>query len=369
MDALIVGGGPAGTAAAIALARNGRRPTLIERARETGDALCGGFLSWRTLDQLDALGIAADDLNPRRTARVRLFAGTRRAEAPLPRPALAVSRRRLDTLLLDRAVAAGAGVARGVAARAAEDGVRTADGALLRPATLFLATGKHDLRGLARPAAARGDDPAVGLRVRLASSPALDRLVGDAIELHLFDRGYAGLVVQEDGGANLCLAVRRSRLVAAGGDPACLLATIMAEAPALAERCSTGTSGAIEAIANVPYGWRARDTGAGVFRLGDQAAVIPSLAGEGIGIALASGVAAAAALLRGESARAWQRRFARRARRPIAIAGAAWRLVERPALVTPLLPLLAATPALVRALAAATRIDPAGLNSTPQGAT
>ena len=53
---------------------------------------------------------------------------------------------------------------------------------------------------------------ALGLRLRLVASPALDRLVGDAVELHLFDRGYAGVVRQEDGSANICLAVRRSRL-------------------------------------------------------------------------------------------------------------------------------------------------------------
>ena len=39
-------------AAAIVLARGGVRATVLERTRETGDALCGGFLSWRTLDAL-----------------------------------------------------------------------------------------------------------------------------------------------------------------------------------------------------------------------------------------------------------------------------------------------------------------------------
>ena len=70
---LIVGGGPAGTAAAITLARAGERPLLIERSCETGDALCGGFLSWRTLETLAKLGVEADTLNPSPTTRVRLF--------------------------------------------------------------------------------------------------------------------------------------------------------------------------------------------------------------------------------------------------------------------------------------------------------
>ncbi len=59
---LIVGGGPAGTAAAIALALGGERPLLLERQREVGDALCGGFLSWRTLEALARLGVESDAL-------------------------------------------------------------------------------------------------------------------------------------------------------------------------------------------------------------------------------------------------------------------------------------------------------------------
>ena len=70
----------------------------------------------------------------------------------------------------------------------------------------------------------------------------------------------------------------------------------------------------------------------GLFRLGDQAAVIPSLAGEGLGIALASGTAAADAYLAEgpEGAPGYQRAFARRARTPLALAGLFKSLAERP---------------------------------------
>ncbi|MDP1027848.1 FAD-dependent monooxygenase [Sphingomonas sp. KR1UV-12] len=356
---LIVGGGPAGAAAAIALAAAGERPLLLERTAETGDALCGGFLSWRSLAALARLGIEADALNRERIGEVRVFAGGRRAVAPLPWPALAVSRRTLDAALLAQVDA----VERGVAVRSVEDGaLRLADGAALMPAALFLATGKHDLRGLARPAAARGSDPTLGLRVRLPGSPALDRLVGPAIELHLFARGYAGIARQEDGGVNLCMAVHRSRLDAAGS-PAALLAMLAAEAPDLGERLSFMTSEPVQAVANVPYGWRARAGTAGLFRLGDQAAVIPSLAGEGMGIALASGIAAAGAHARGggAAARAWQPHFAARVRRPMAVAGLLRRLAEGAA--APWL-VRAATPGLIQIMAAATRID----HDAPTGA-
>jgi flavin-dependent dehydrogenase len=352
-EPLILGGGPAGSAAAITLARGGTRPLVIERTRETGDALCGGFLSWRTLETLAALGIEADALAPSRVTRVRIFARGRVIEAALPAPAIGVSRARLDWLLLDRAMSGGAAVERGVVARAIEDGaVRAGDGALLASEALFLASGKHDVRGAARPAEARGGDPTLGLRTRRRGADVA-RCVGDAIELHLFDRGYAGVVLQEDGSANVCLAIRRSRLTEAGS-PDALLAALATELPAFGDRLA-GDATPVEAIANVPYGWRARHGTDGCYRLGDQAAVIPSLAGEGMGIALASGVSAAKAWLAGEPSSTWQTRFARQTARPVTIASAIRAMAERPPMIAPLLP-LAARLGLIDAVAAATRI-------------
>ena len=356
--ALIVGGGPAGSAAATLLARGGAAPVVLERTRETGDALCGGFLSWRTLDRLESLGLDPNRLNRRRIGRVHVFAGGREAEAPLPRPALAVSRRTFDTVLLDLAIQAGAGVERGASVRNAEGGAVTlADGTTLRPPALFLATGKHDLRGLARPTPGPDDDPALGIRVRIRTPDAMRHRIEDAIELHLFDRGYAGLAIQEDGSANLCLAVRRSRLREAG-DPERLLQLIAREAPAFADRLATREGGApIDAVANVPYGWRATDGTPGLYRLGDQAAVIPSLAGEGMGIAIASGMSAATAHLEDgpDASAGWQRSFAARAARPVRTAGLVRDLAEG-RFAGPALPWLGRIPGLIGAIARATRI-------------
>ena len=355
MPPLILGGGPAGSAAAIVLAQGGVRATILERTREPADAICGGFLSWQTLAALERLGIAADDLNPHATTRLRLFAGTHVAEARLPAPARGVSRTRLDEVMRDRAIAGGAGVERGVTVRTLSGTTaRLADGGEVTSDTILLATGKHELRGLPR-ATQDADDPTLGIRVHLRAVPA----IGDAIELHLFDGGYAGLVVQEDGRANLCMAVARSRLRAAG-DPLALLQALAAAHPALADRLDGLESGAaIDAIANVPYGWRTATTAPGVYRLGDQAAVIPSLAGEGMGIAITSGTAAARAILRGDGAAAYQSAFAARAARPLAMAGLVRHLAERPTSAR-MLASLARAPWLVRAVAGLTRINQQG---------
>ena len=367
--ALIVGGGPAGATAAIILARAGAPHLLLERSRETGDAICGGFLSWRTLDSLGRLGVTADMLGRATISRTRVFAGRRVIEAALPRPAQGVSRRFLDTLLLDRAVAAGAAIERGVTVRSiAGTSATLDDGGVLTAEALFLASGKHDVRGAARPADARGDDPVLGLRIRLAPAPGLARLIGDAVELHLFDRGYVGINLQEDGSANVCMAVHRSAMTTAGS-PAALLEMLARDHPRLGERLAYRDGNEpIDAIANVPYGWRATRGEAGLFRLGDQAGVIPSLAGEGMGIAIASGIRAANAYVAGgpSAAERFQTDFARATRRPIAVAGLVRDIAERPSLTLAALPLLSHMPALIEIIASLTRIGHSSLDRRPR---
>lgn len=320
-DPLIVGGGPAGSAAAITLAAAGARPVLIEKQRETGDALCGGFLSWRTLETLDSLGVGSLDGHP--IDRLRVFAGRATGEARLPHPAIGVSRQRLDSLLLARARVCGAGIERGVAVREWQGGqVLMGDGAVVPFETLFLASGKHDVRGLQRPRPSP-ESRTIGIRVRLAPHPGLAKLVGGAIELHLFAQGYCGIELQEGGRGNLCLAVRKTRLGASEGDPDRLLAEWADESPAFADRLAHRESGS-DAIGAIPYGWIARNTPPGIFRLGDQAAVIPSLAGEGIGMALASGIMASTSWRAGELSQGFQSRFADCAHRPLLVARWLW---------------------------------------------
>ncbi len=352
--ALIVGGGPAGSAAAIALARGGVHPELIERTRGEHDVVCGGFLGWDALAALRRPGVDAAALGARSIRRLRLVAGERIVEAGLPHAAAGLSRRAPDEALLAAAAAAGARVDRGRAARTAEGRqLRFDDGEEVEAEALFLATGKHELRGLARPLEGRREPPAAGLRTVVPASAGL----AGTIELHLFDEGYAGLLEQEDGAANLCLSISRARLAAAGG-AAALFEEVVREAPRLGDRIGGAVPDAWEAVAGIPYGWRARETLPGLFRIGDQAAVIASLAGDGIAIALTSGMAAAEALLRGGAGAApgFQRRFAARARRPVAVAEALRHAAEQPARRTALLALLGIAPSLLPLAARLTRI-------------
>jgi flavin-dependent dehydrogenase len=356
MPPLIVGAGPAGCAAAIVLARAGARPLLVDRDARAGDALCGGFLSWRTAERLRGLGVDPETLGAHPVERLLLFGRGRPAEIALPKRAFGLSRKVLDGALRQRAAEAGAELV--------TDTVRQVDGLQVtgrahewHAQSLFLATGKHDVRGTARPRSAR--DPALGLRLRLSPSPRLAQRLANTIELHLFDGGYAGVVLQEDGSANVCLAVRKSLIGGAGANPHELLARLAAGHPHFALRLEQGWRDArVDTIGSVPYGWAAQTSEPGLFRLGDQAAVIPSLAGEGIDIALASGIAAAEAWLAGgaEAAPAYQQALHERVRGPLMWAGAAWGLAERP--IAARLGLAAArlAPKLIERLVDATRL-------------
>lgn len=359
--ALIAGGGPAGAGAAILLAHGGAMPVLIERHAEPQDVVCGGFLASDAIAMLARVGIEVAALGAHPIDRARLVAGRHIAEAALPFRAVGLSRTRLDTVLLDAALRQGATIERGLAVRRVEPGtacLHLSDGATIGAEALFLATGKHDLRGEPRTALPDAD-PALGLRIRLEPTPTLRATLAGTIELHLFRGGYAGLLVQEDGSVNLCLSVAQSRLKAADGRPERLIEALRREAPLLAERFESASGhGTWSSVARVPYGWRAGDTGPGLFRLGDQAAVIASLAGDGIAVALSSAIRAAHAFLHdgAEGAPAFQAAFARRTRRPIGLANLLRHWGETPWISGPLVTLLGRTPGLMRQAAAMTRV-------------
>ena len=319
MPPLIVGAGPAGCAAAITLAQGGRRALMIDRDETVRNPLCGGFLSWETTRRLAGLGIDVEALGASRITQLALIANGSQAVIPLPAPASGLSRHALDTAMRTEAVRQGTQLAIDRITRVA--GATAKGGREWEGDGLFLATGKHDVRGAARPRDAA--DPALGIRIRLPPSAARTAMVHERIELHLFGGGYAGIILQEGNHANVCLAIKKSLFTRAGGDPADLIAMLAAGHPLFAERLGDDWRGLpIDTIGAVPYGYIARHTQEGQFRLGDQAAVIPSLAGEGIDIALASAAQAASHWLRhgrGGAAQ-FQRAFAVQARTPITLA-------------------------------------------------
>lgn len=314
-DAIVVGGGPAGAAIAIRLAVAGRDVRLIERSAGPVDKVCGEFISGEAARELEELGVDLWACGAVEIHTVRFCFADQLVAAALPFRALSLSRRVLDEALLERAAGVGATLQRGVkvSALSRSDGgwvARMATGADLAGDSAFLATGKHDLRSHKRPLGVQDDLVAFKLHWRLAPDEAA-KLAGH-VELVVFDGGYAGLQPVESGRANLCLVIRRRRLLALGQRWDRVLAAMLSESSHLAARLA-GAEPCWRrplALSAIPYGYVRQHTD-GLWQLGDQAAVIPSFSGDGMAIALHSSSLAASMFLRGSDANEYQARLAR----------------------------------------------------------
>ena len=333
-EVVIVGGGLAGSAAAIGLARAGREVVLIERDAQAQHKVCGEFLSQEALNDLGLLGFGAAEVGAVAIRAVRLACQESVSVAELPFRAMSVTRRRLDEEMLRLAAAAGATVLRGrrvqELARERSGWRATVEGEepVLADAAM-LATGKHDLRGRARPKGKQPDLVAFKMYWRL--QPMQKAAQEGHVELMLYRGGYAGLQPVEDGAANLCCLVERAELQRLGGRWENLLAAMQQECRLLRERLQ-GAEALLEkplAVTAIPYGY-VRAASDGVWALGDQAAVIPSFTGDGMSIALHSGRLAAAMYLQGETAERFQERLYRELSEQVALAtmvsrGLVWR--------------------------------------------
>lgn len=121
-DAIVVGGGPAGAAAGITLARAGREVILVDKARFPRDKACGDGLTTGALRLLETLGLSTTEAipswQPVTDVVIRSPSG-RQTTFSLPRNrgtyAAVVPRADLDAALLDVARHAGVKVLDGAA--------------------------------------------------------------------------------------------------------------------------------------------------------------------------------------------------------------------------------------------------------------
>lgn len=328
---LVAGGGLAGSAVATALAQAGIAVTLVERETAPVHKICGEFLSAEAQIYLRRLGLDIGPLGGAVISQLRLIRGNKEITTTLPFQGLGLSRFTLDEALLNHAAASGAAIQRGHAIRGIANGaVDIKEFGTIHPETLFLATGKHELRGMKRNSAS--PDDLIGFKTYFRLTPQAQANLKDHIDLILFQDGYAGLQLVEGGLANFCLLIGRARFQHAGGNWAGLLDHLLQSSPYLARQLA-GAAEMLQqplSIYRVPFGFihkPEKTDPSEVFRLGDQAGVIQSFTGDGMSIALHSAALAVEYYLNGQTAQAYHRRLSRDIRGQIKRAGALYNLI------------------------------------------
>jgi flavin-dependent dehydrogenase len=302
-DVVVIGAGPAGSAAAGMLSLRGRRVLVLEKEGFPRRKVCGEFLSAHAAEQLAALGLRAEIEAPaERIHRGALFLpGGEEVAFRLPGTALGVSRERLDERLARWAEDRGAELRYGVRARgvaAASDGfrVRVSEGPdeeEIETRSVVGAWGRWDAldrerqgggegRGRRFLAWSRGYEPSGSLAGRVA--------------LYLFPGGYCGLSRVEGGRVHLAGIVDDAthRSLPSGWES--VLAHARASNVAL-DRAMAGLAAATDFRGAGPVYLAAKPPAeGGVLMVGDSAGVLDPFSGQGIACALSSGVLAARTL-------------------------------------------------------------------------
>jgi menaquinone-9 beta-reductase len=304
IDLGIIGGGPAGTMAAIEAARNGLKVAIWDRGTFPRDKVCGEFLSYEALPLLRQ--VIPQSIHQAVTIRRAEFCSRRGRllSIPFTQPAAGLSRLALDYALWQAAQNAGVcchsketvlGAASQMRAGDSAWEIRTARGGSGSARSLIVACGRWwKLDGLPSPAVLENKRRAgawLGAKTHFKGVEATD-----AVETYFFPGGYCGLAPVENGAYNVCCLVHRSMARSCGDRDLRTFGTWIrkiARHPVLESRLRKAVQVTPTAsTAPVNPGRRISDS-CGILFAGDAAGFLDPFTGDGISIALHSGQLAA----------------------------------------------------------------------------
>ncbi|KRE92260.1 hyaluronate lyase [Nocardioides sp. Soil774] len=290
-DLVVVGAGPAGSAAALGAltADPALRVLLLDRRDFPRDKSCGDGIAPHVLDALAEVGAGdvVDDWAPLR--RLELARGDARVEGTMRRDVRVVPRQVFDARLVERAVAAGAVLRRHRATSVTGDGPPGTPALVSGTIAGHVVVGADGAHSLVRAAllGRRRQDRAIALR---GYAPTPPELRGRQV-IRYGERSqpsYAWAFDRGDGYAN----VGYGELLPGpgrGGAPSRQL--LLDQLEALIPGAATGGTGWLGH--HLPLsGWRWHQPSGRVLLVGDAAGLVNPLTGEGIYYAVATGIAA-----------------------------------------------------------------------------
>jgi geranylgeranyl reductase family protein len=312
LPALVVGAGPAGSIAALALVRAGVRVRILDRATFPRDKLCGDTVNPGSLALLDRLGLGhVRRLMRPITGMTVTGPGGARAAADYPRglTAGAILRRDFDQALLAAAVAAGAefvpaahvrgpvvieGRVTGVVVR---QGGRESD---MRARVVIAADGRASRLGAALGLTSFAHAPR---RWAFGAYFADVEGLSSHGEMHIRPTGYVGVAPIGEGMTNVCVVhEQRGTACSDAIRPDERIADAIGRDTALRDRFAHAKQ-ISPAVTLGPLAVDARAAGCpGLLLAGDAAGFVDPMTGDGLRFALRGGeLAAEAALLELES--------------------------------------------------------------------
>ena len=307
--AIVIGAGPAGSLSALLLARAGFAVELLEQHRFPRDKVCGECLSAVGLDVLARAGLTETlkSLGPVEFTRTLIHpADGPTLDLPLPRPMWGLTRHDLDPALLAVAAAAGVVVRQPARCEAIDADptprVRWRDLGSNRVTTdvadwVVVADGKGALPPPAPPATG---DLGVKAHFENVDGPR------DAIELFAGPGCYGGLAPVNGGRWNAAFSLPAAWVKEARGDVAAAFDRVVRFNPMLSGRLRHARQVSRWLAAPLPRFAPSGNWPAHVVPVGNAAAAVEPIGGEGMGLALRSAELAVAAIVAGDGPMGYQ---------------------------------------------------------------
>lgn len=321
-DVIVVGAGPAGSAAAYHLAQAGVSVIVLEKTAFPREKVCGDGLTPRAVKQLVDMGIdISESAGWRRNRGVRIIGGGHRLDldwptlAAFPNFGLVRPRKEFDQIVSNRAVAAGArmfeqtnvtgpvlddrtGHIVGVTARPADEhGRSVGDPVIYRGRVVIAADGNSSRLSVAMGLNRRLDRPmAVAVRSYFRSDDDCDQRLETWVELPSGGRllpGYGWVFPMGDGTLNIGIGMLNTDKVPGQTDyRALMMGWLKAMAPVHTLTPDDMTEPIRGAALPMAFNRQPHYT-KGLLLVGDAGGMVNPFNGEGISYAMESGALAA----------------------------------------------------------------------------